>query len=135
MNASGRNPSIGVPTRALLALATLILPAAQRKRYRLEFAAELHEVPPRERFGYAWSVSIHAPALRRSLANSNEAGPARVRHRRPVRCLVGRHHWQVQSAEDGSRFEQCTRCGKDRYDGPDRDGNDGYLAAQAANML
>jgi hypothetical protein len=36
----------------------------------------------------------------------------------PLLCRLNvKHHWVMQSTEDGARFKRCTRCGKDKYDG------------------
>lgn len=51
----------------LLALAVALLPADARDRYRQEFAAELADLPPASRMGYAARVLWSAPRLRGTL--------------------------------------------------------------------
>jgi hypothetical protein len=38
---------------------------------------------------------------------------------RPLMCLFGLHHWKTQHAEDGSSYEACSRCHRDKTPPPD----------------
>ncbi len=33
--------------------------------------------------------------------------------RRPIRCILGRHHNVWKTNPEGDRYKQCTRCGRD----------------------
>ena len=33
--------------------------------------------------------------------------------RKPIRCMLGRHHNVWKSNPDGDRYKQCSRCGRD----------------------
>jgi hypothetical protein len=104
--------------RLLLDLAVRAVPAGHRERYAREFAAELHEVPAGQRFRYTLGLLLAAPALRSALSGATAPAPHEVvRARKPLRCRLGRHRWGMQSAEDGTRFEACLRCDKDRPPG------------------
>ena len=65
--APGTHSIPGRGTRGLVALATLLLPAVQRPRYREEFNVELAELPPAQWWGYSLRVLISAWQLRRAL--------------------------------------------------------------------
>jgi hypothetical protein len=43
-----------------------------------------------------------------------------VAEMRPLRCMIGRHEWQVRRNPEkggpGAQYETCARCGKDRSD-------------------
>ena len=44
---------------------------------------------------------------------------AAVRQHLPLLCRLNMHHrWQLRHTEDGGRFRQCRRCGKDRNEPP-----------------
>ncbi len=74
------NPMPGPVPRGLVALATQMLPAPQRPRYRAEFRVELVELPRQERLAYARRVLAGAWELRRVLveaARDTESAVAR----------------------------------------------------------
>jgi len=109
--------------RAAVALAARLLPGeADRRRYRAEFAAELHGRRPDDQLRYAAGVLSQTFALRAALGST----PSRVEEdamttTRPRtfswRChVLRRHHWVQRSTEDGSRYHACSRCGRDRSD-------------------
>jgi hypothetical protein len=105
-------------TRLLLDLAVRAVPAGHRERYAREFTAELHEVPSGDRFRYTLGLLVQAPALRSALSGTTAPATQQVvRARKPLRCRLGRHRWRMLSAEDGTRFEACLRCDKDRPPG------------------
>ncbi len=70
-------------TERLLTAAVRLLPAAERERYRREFAAEAADLPESERLAYALRVLIFAPRLRWSIH------PASARLARRVVALAG----------------------------------------------
>jgi hypothetical protein len=35
--------------------------------------------------------------------------------RKPIWCMLGRHHNEWKSNPDGGRYRQCSRCGRDDY--------------------
>lgn len=66
--------------RGVVALATRLLPARERPRYREEFRVELVELPRHERLRYALRVLGHAWALRLALTSvvrTADGSPAR----------------------------------------------------------
>lgn len=76
---AGRSMPGRVP-RGAVALATRMLPAEERPRYREEFRVELIELPRLERLRYALRVLTHAWELRRVLTGAVRApvgSPAR----------------------------------------------------------
>lgn len=110
----------GVLPSLLVALASRVLPGGSRRnRYLQEFRAELYGMPVRRQTTHALRIVASAWTLRSASAN-----PARERRSvlnvlrsKPPMCLLNlRHHWAMQSTSDGSRYERCTRCGKDRRD-------------------
>jgi hypothetical protein len=122
--------AVSTPTKAVLTLAVWALPKGHRPRYRQEFGTELRELPAGERLGYALSVLVHAPRLRSALAGTTTPAAAQVkRARKPLRCTLGRHRWVQRSAEDGTRYECCVRCAKDRAPGSYGDGDPGFWMA------
>ena len=68
--ADGANPMPGPVPRGLVALATRMLPAPQRPRYRAEFRVELVDLPRQERLAYAGRVLAGAWELRRVLVEA-----------------------------------------------------------------
>jgi hypothetical protein len=60
--------------RGLVALAVWLLPAVQRSRYRAEFAADIVELPYRERLAYSARVLTHAWQLRGALQEAMRIG-------------------------------------------------------------
>ena len=114
--------SLGV-ARAGIGLAVRALPALDdRLRYRAEFLADLHGLPPTRQLGYAVGVLSQTFALRAALGASptraEEAAMTIPTTRVPFwRCRVFRMHtWVSRSTEDGGRYLTCARCGRDRDD-------------------
>ena len=112
--------------RAGVELAVRALPDRHdRLRYRAEFSAELHELPPAAQLRYAAGVVSQTLALRAALGASptraEEAAMSSTTTRRAFswRCRVLRwHRWVVRSTEDGGRYSTCARCGRDWYGSP-----------------
>ena len=109
--------------RAGVGLAVRVLPALDdRLRYRAEFLAELHSLPPAGQLRYTAGVLSQTFALRAALGStpsrSEEEAMTITRTRTFYwRCRVlRRHHWVQRSTEDGSRYHACSRCGRDRGD-------------------
>lgn len=103
-----------------------------RLRYRAEFLADLHEVPPAAQLRYAAGVASQTFALRAALGASptraEEAAMTVTPAKKPFswRCRVFHlHQWVTHSAEDGSRSLVCRRCGRDR----------GVVTAGAGNTI
>ncbi len=114
-------PALGAVARAGIALASWALPtSADRIRYRAEFLAELHDLPPAGQLRFSAGVLSRVLALRVALG----ASPLRAEEdvmtlTRTVvpfwRCRVLHwHDWVVRGTEDGGRFQLCARCGLDR---------------------
>jgi hypothetical protein len=112
-----------VVARAGVDLAVRTLPELDdRLRYRAEFLAELHVLPPVSQLRYTTGVLSQTLALRAALGST----PSRAEEDAMTitgprtfnwRCRVlRRHHWVVRSAEDGTRYHACSRCGRDRSD-------------------
>jgi hypothetical protein len=98
-----------------VALAAHVLPAgATRERYRQEFVAELYGLNRREAAAYTLGVLVNAWALRAVIfSDSPVAKEATMHTDRPLTCRLSIHHtWHTYSTEDGSRYRQCSRCGK-----------------------
>lgn len=114
----------GTPSGApldIVALAVRTLPAAHRERYRTEFVAELHFVPPQERLGYSLQVLSRTFALRAALGEPAPAptvGAAMpMTPRVPLTCRLNlRHVWTRHTTEDGARYVACSRCHKELPD-------------------
>jgi hypothetical protein len=107
--------------RAGVVLATRALPRpTDRARYRAEFLADLHDLPPAGQLRYTVGVLSRTFALRAALgaAPSRAEEDAMTLSVLPVvswRCRVFRlHRWVRHSTEDGGRFEACALCGQDR---------------------
>jgi hypothetical protein len=109
------------PARAGVELAVRLLPRLDdRLRYRAEFAADLAVLGRGAQLRYAAGVLAQIVALRAALG----ASPTRAEEdamttttRRPFhwQCrLLGAHDWVSRSAEDGSRYVACRRCGKEK---------------------
>jgi hypothetical protein len=98
-----------------------------RARYRAEFLAELHDLPPAGQLRFTAGVLSRTFALRAALGSS----PTRAEEDAMTlpgttfywRCRVLRtHHWVSRSTEDGGRYLVCRRCGRDKGEaswGPD----------------
>ncbi len=107
--------------RAGVGLAARALPRpTDRARYRAEFLADMHDLPPAGQLRYAVGVLSRTFALRAALgaAPSRAEEDAMTLSVLPVvswRCRVFRlHRWVRRSTEDGGRFEACALCGTDR---------------------
>ncbi len=114
--------------RAGVELAVRALPELDdRLRYRAEFTADLHGLPPAGQLRYAAGVLSQTFALRAALGSV----PSRVEEDAMTittsnyswRCRILRtHHWVSRSSEDGRRYLACDRCGRDKGNaswGPD----------------
>ena len=109
--------------RAGVALATAALRPADRERYRAEFLADLHELPPAAQLRHTAGFLVQSLALRAALGatptRAEEAAMTLTTTRFSWRCAVlCRHRWVGRSAEDGARYQACARCGRDRTDYP-----------------
>jgi hypothetical protein len=113
--------------RAGVELAVRRLPELDhRLRYRDEFLAELHALPPLAQLRYVAGVLSQTFALRAALGSSptraEEDAMRFTTTTRPFlwRCRILRsHHWVTRRTEDGGRYDECSRCGcerDDRYD-------------------
>ena len=105
--------------RGLIALSVTVLPKSARARYRREFIADLHELSRVEQAGYALHVLAGSVPLRLAVRGATRTSPAEAidmttRQGRPLLCWLTLHHdWHGESAEDGTRYQRCRRCGKD----------------------
>lgn len=119
--------------RAGIGLAVRALPELDdRLRYRAEFLADLHGLPPAAQLRYAAGVLSQTRALRAALGSSPtraEEDAMTTTTRVPIwRCRVWRSHaWVSRSAEDGGRYLVCRRCGRDK--GESRWGTDDTIGA------
>jgi hypothetical protein len=117
------------PTRRAARLAVELtvraLPTWQdRLRYRAEFLAELHSLPPSAQLQYAVGVLSQTFALRAALGTSparleEDVMNPRIPTFRRFRCRFLRwHDWQTLSNPDGERYRACSVCEKEepRYD-------------------
>ena len=105
--------------RACVEVAVRALPGLDdRLRYRAEFSADLAVLGRAGQLRYAAGVLSQAFALRTALgASPTRAEEAAMTvptgHRFHWQCrLFGAHDWVSRSAEDGSRYVACRRCGK-----------------------
>jgi hypothetical protein len=119
--------------RAGCELAVRRLPALDdRLRYRHEFLAELHSLPPSAQLRYAVGVLSQTFALRAALdatpTRAEEAAmTATTAARVPFfRCRVFRwHRWVTRHTEDGERYAACADCGRLLHDGSTSGPNSG----------
>jgi hypothetical protein len=111
----------------MVQLAARALPkGAVRDRYRAEFLAELPGLTHRQQTGYAIGVLSRALALRTAVTSQAHTSGGldtmtTKTNTRPLLCRLNVHHkWERRTTEDGARFRQCARCGKDdsRQSGP-----------------
>ena len=107
--------------RAGVEIAVRALPDLDdRLRYRAEFAADLAALGPAGQLRYAAGVLSQIFALRTALGSTptraeEAAMTVSTGHRFHWRCrLFGAHDWVSRSAEDGSRYVACRRCGKEK---------------------
>jgi len=127
--------------RVLIATAVAALPRAARPRYEEEFIADLYGMSHAEQAGYASHVLARCVPLRLAIrsasSRTSHAGGIDMTplQRRPLRCRLNLHHdWHNELTEDGGRYKQCRRCGKDET-GPVQESNKAQIAAHAVNML
>jgi hypothetical protein len=125
----------------LIAISVAVLPRSARPRYGQEFIADLYGLSRREQAGYTIHVLAGCVPLRLAVRSAGSATSVQggiemtSRQRRPLRCRVNLHHdWHTESAEDGTRYARCRRCGKDAT-GPVTTSHEGDVAAHAANLL
>jgi hypothetical protein len=111
--------------RLAVGLAVRALPRADdRLRYRAELTAELAVLDSGAQLRYAAGVLTQSLALRAALASApdrveQDAMTLTAPDRRSFRCRVlRRHRWAVRSTEDGSRYQACTRCDRERAEWP-----------------
>jgi hypothetical protein len=115
---TGRPPAVA---RAAVALTVVVLRRPEdRQRYRSEFLAELHDLPPGRQLLHSAGLVSRSLALRAALGASSSrcAEVAMTLSITPVpswRCRVLRWHaWVLRSTEDGHLFHLCARCGQDQ---------------------
>ena len=94
-----------------------------RLRYRAEFLAELHELSPVGQLRDTAGVLSQTFALRAALgftptrAEEDAMTPSTTTRPFFWRCrILRRHRWVIRSTDDGSRYEACSRCGRERDD-------------------
>lgn len=126
---------------AIVRLGTVPLPAgAMRDRYRREFLADLHGMSRGDQARYSLGTAAHCFALRNAVCSDHRHSllgdnDMTIRSHRPLRCRINLHHdWHTESTEDGARYLQCRRCGKDET-GPVQSSNNAQVTAQALNLL
>ena len=110
--------------RQSVRLAVRVLPAGStRRRYEQELVAEMYAMSPQRQMIFAIGVLTHVWSLRAALADNSLVHEEAEMHRRSLMCRLNVHHvWRWDSAEDGSRYQRCAKCGKDRSDYPEDDG-------------
>jgi hypothetical protein len=102
-----------------------------RIRYRAEFLAELHQLPPAAQLRFSAGVASQMFALRAALGASptpaEEAAmtaPTTAARVPFFRCRVFRwHRWVTRHTEDGERYPACADCGRLLHDGATRGPN------------
>ena len=111
--------------RAGVGLAVRLLPELDdRLRYRAEFLAELHELSPVGQLRYTAGVLSQTFALRAALGSApssveEDAMTITTTRSGDWRCrILRKHSWVTRSTEDGSRYETCSRCGRDQSEWP-----------------
>ena len=103
-------------------LAARMLPTTDaRLRYRAEFLAELHDLPPSAQLRHAAGVLSQTFALRAALGalpgRIEEVAMAIPRGKR-IRCRYLRwHDWQTFTNPDGQRYRACSVCDRDEPSG------------------
>jgi hypothetical protein len=113
--------SAAVLPSGLVRIAVHALPrGVSRNRYRAEFLAELHGMPRGKQIRHASGVLAHVLSLRTAVTTEYLALDAEVTMntttRRPLMCRLNlHHHWRKATTDDGSRFLQCSSCGKDDH--------------------
>ena len=103
--------------RVGVSLAARALPTRpDRERYRAEFLADLHGLPPAAQLRYAAGVLSQIFALRAALgSDSRRLGEAAMTSKtslwRTIRCRGLRiHYWHGYSTDDGGRYVACSVC-------------------------
>ena len=103
-----------------------------RLRYRAEFLAELHDLPPAGQLRFTAGVLSQTLALRAALGSSptraeEDAMTLTTAPRVPFfRCRIFRwHRWVTRSTEDGDRYVACAQCGRLLHDGATSGPNSG----------
>jgi hypothetical protein len=89
-----------------------IPPGQARERWQHELVAELYGLSPREQVRHTLGVITRVPSLRAAVTARDRVIEEHIM-RKPIRCRLHLHHFQVASTEDGSRFLRCRRCGKE----------------------
>ena len=109
-------PAARLPSLAVRVAARAVPDGALRDRYRQELLAELFGMPRGRQVRHSLGVLSHAWALRSALTDQHPAKELGMSTpRRPVLCRLHLHHsWRTRSTEDGGRYRQCVRCGKDQ---------------------
>lgn len=112
-------------TRGVVGMAVRLLPAGQvRERYRREFVAEMYGMASVQRTTHALQILRSIFALRTALVGYQQPLLEEATMTKPLGCRLHLHHvWERRSTQDGSRYRQCARCGKDKYDGPTGSGD------------
>jgi hypothetical protein len=104
----------------VVALACRVLPGGScRSRYRQEFTAELYGMPLGRQTTHALQIAASSWSLRSAVAHPHGKGRnmLTIVRSKPLLCLLNvRHHWHQEITEDGTRFQRCTKCGKDRLE-------------------
>jgi hypothetical protein len=97
--------------------AALPLPAEHRYRYRQEFLAELHGMPPSAQLQHASGVLSHVVTLRLALTDPDQqlAKEAAMAKEKDWRCRLRLHHWRQVRTPAGGWYRECVRCGKEHY--------------------
>jgi len=104
---------------ALVSLSLHRLPSGPtRSRYEREFIAELYGLSPAQQLRHALGVLAASGALNHAVRDHSpsilETTMSILHPAKPWGCRLGiRHHWELQSTEDGNRFLACTRCAKE----------------------
>lgn len=116
-----KSPTALIPAARLpgvaVRLAARAVPAGPlRDRYRQEFLAELYGMPRSRQVSHALGVLSRAWALRSALSEQRSARELTMATpRRPILCRLHLHHtWRTRRTEDGGRYRQCAKCGKDQ---------------------
>jgi hypothetical protein len=125
------SPAAFWPSRTVCLAARCLPKGTVRERYRAEFLAELPGLTNRQQIRHAAGVLAHAGALGMAVTSCETLGKEETTMAtrtvsRLVLCGLNLHHqWRWHSTDDGQRYRQCFRCGKDddeRDQGPHGDG-------------
>jgi hypothetical protein len=103
--------------------AAALLPATARDRYEREFLSELFGRSTWQQTRYAVDILVHTASLRIAVRQDGHAPDTitTTHPRAPLLCRLRRHRWVTKSTNDGGRYQQCRRCGKDRTEVDDND--------------